>query len=107
MMPKLPESLPDAHAEIDRLVALLHRQQREIARNKRMVELLRRVPADLAERVGPELILAMAEREGQKAAQEEAARQRRELPQLMAEMMRRAEAKHRQAGSGAPSAEQR
>jgi hypothetical protein len=99
MMPNLPESLPEAHAEIDRLVELLHRQQQELARNKRVVELLRRVPADLAQRVGPALIEAMARREGDKAAHEEAARQQRELPQLLAEMMRRAEARQREAAA--------
>ena len=97
MMPNLPESLPEAQAEIDRLVELLHRQQQELARNKRVVELLRRVPAELAQRVGPTLIEAMARREGDRAAREEAARQQRELPQLLSEMMRRAEVRHPQA----------
>ena len=59
-MPTKPESLTEAHAEIYRLVGLLHRQQQDLARNKRMVELLKRVPPDLAERVDPALIEAMA-----------------------------------------------
>ena len=94
-MPTLPESLTEAQAEIYRLVGLLHRQQQDLARNKRMVELLKRVPPDLAERVNPALIEAMARREEEKAAREEAARQERELPQLLEEMMRRAEARQR------------
>lgn len=104
MVPK-PETLAEAHAEIYRLVDLLHRQQQEVARLERTNELLRRVPADLAERVGPELILAMAERAGDEAACEEAARQVRELPRLMEEMKRRAEARHRQAAGGPTSPE--
>ena len=95
--PALPESLKEAHEEIYRLVGLLHRQQQNLARNKRMVELLQRVPAELAERVSPALIEAMARGEGEKAAREEAARQERELPQLLSEMMRRAEAGHAKA----------
>ena len=98
-MPTKPESLTEAHAEIYRLVGLLHRQQQDLARNKRMVELLKRVPPDLAERVDPALIEAMAHREGEKAAREEAARQERELPQLLEEMMRRAEARPRKAAA--------
>ena len=98
-MPTEPESLTEAHAEIYRLVGLLHRQQQELARNKRMVELLQRVPPDLAECVGPVLIEAMARREGEKAACEEAARQQRDLPQLLEEMMRRAEARHEKAAA--------
>jgi Lon protease-like protein len=92
--PALPESLKEAHEEIDRLVGLLHRQQQDLVRSKRTVELLRRVPPELAERVSPALIEAMARREGEKAAREEAARQERELPQLLSEMMRRAEVRH-------------
>lgn len=98
-MPAKPESLPEAHAEIYRLVGLLHRQQQDLVRNKRMLELLQRVPPDVAERVGPSLIEAMARREGEKAAREEAARQQRDLPQLLNEMMRRAEARHRKAAA--------
>ena len=98
-MPTKPESLTEAHAEIYRLVGLLHRQQQELARNKRMVELLQRVPPDLAERVDPLLIEAMARREGEQAAREEAARQQRDLPQLLEEMMRRAEARHEKAAA--------
>ena len=98
-MPAKPESLPEAHAEIYRLVGLLHRQQQNLVRNKRMVELLQRVPPDVAERVGPALIEAMAHREGEKAAREEAARQKRDLPQLLNEMMRRAEARHRKSAA--------
>ena len=98
-MPTKPESLTEAHAEIYRLVGLLHRQQQELARNKRMVELLQRVPPDLAERVDPVLIEAMARREGEQAAREEAARQQRDLPQLLEEMMRRAEARHEKAAA--------
>jgi hypothetical protein len=97
MMPNLPESLTEAHAEIYRLVGLLHRQQQDLARNKRMVELLQRVPPDLAERVDPALIEAMARREGEKAAREEAARQQRDLPQLLEGMLRRVEARHQKA----------
>ncbi len=67
MIPK-PESLAEAHEEIYRLVELLHRQQQKVARRKRMTELLKRVPADLAERLGPTLIEAMAQREGEKGA---------------------------------------
>ena len=98
-MPTEPESLTEAHAEIYRLVGLLHRQQQELARNKRMVELLQRVPPDLADRVDPVLIEAMARREGEQAAREEAARQQRDLPQLLEEMMRRAEARHQKAAA--------
>ena len=87
-MPTLPESLTEAHAEIYRLVGLLHRQQQELA-EKRMTELLQRLPPDLADRVDPVLIEAMVRREGEQAAREEAARQERELPQLLNEMMRR------------------
>ena len=43
-----PENLAEAHAEIYRLVDLLHRQQQELARLRRMKELLLRVPLDLA-----------------------------------------------------------
>jgi hypothetical protein len=49
--------------------------------------------------VGPALIEAMAHREGEKAAREEAARQKRDLPQLLNEMMRRAEARHRKSAA--------
>lgn len=97
MIPK-PDNVADAHAEIFRLVDLLHRQQQEIVRLERTQELLSRVPPDLAERVGAEVILAMAEREGDKVAAEEAARQERELPQLLEEMMRRAKAREKAAG---------
>ena len=92
MTPK-PESLTEAHQEIWRLVELLHHQEQRLARLRRTNELLERVPADLAERVGPELIAAMAKREGEKAAEEEAARQQRDLPRFMEELMRRAEAR--------------
>ena len=104
-MPAKPESLKESHAEIYRLVGLLHRQQQDLVRNKRMVELLKRVPSDLAERVDPALIEAMARREGEKAAREEGARQERELPQLLEEMMRRAEARHRKAAADQGSVE--
>lgn len=90
--PALPASLKEAHEEIYRLVGLLHRQQQDLARNERMVELLKRLPPDFAERVDPALIQAMVRNAGEKAAREEAARQQRELPQLLNEMMRRAEA---------------
>ena len=98
-MPRKPESLKEAHAEIYRLVGLLHRQQQDLARNKRTVEFLQHVPLDLAERVSPALIEAMARREGEKAAREEAARQQRDLPQLLEEMMRRAEARRQKAAA--------
>jgi hypothetical protein len=98
MIPK-PESLAEAHAEIYRLVDLLHRQQQEVARLERTNKLLSRVPPDLAERVGPEVIEAMAQRAGDEAARKEAARQQRELPQLLEEMMRRAKARHGKAAS--------
>jgi len=100
-----PNTVAEAHAEIYRLVDLLHRQQQDLVRNKRIVALLKRVPADLAERLGAELIVAMAEREGDKAAREEAARQQRELPQLLEEMMRRVEARPRQEIGDRSSAE--
>jgi hypothetical protein len=74
MIPK-PESLAEAHEEIYRLVGLLHHQQQKVARLKRTKELLARVPADLAERLGPTLIEAMARRAGEQAAREEALRQ--------------------------------
>jgi hypothetical protein len=99
MIPR-PESLAEAHEEIYRLVGLLHRQQQKVARLKRMTELLKRVPADLAERLGPTLIEAMAQREGEKAAREEALRQQRDLPRFMEELVRRAEAEHQQAVGG-------
>lgn len=105
-----PENLAEAHAEIYRLVDLLHRQQQELARLRRMKELLSRVPLDLAERVGAEVIEAMARTAGDKAAREEAARQERELPQLLEEMMRRAKARHAEAAGdrgGEPSVVQR
>ena len=98
-MPTKLESLTEAHAEIYRLVGLLHRQQQELARNKRMVELFQRVSPDLAERVDPVLIEATAHREGEQAAREEAARQQRDLPQLLEEMMRRTEARHEKAAA--------
>jgi len=104
MVPK-PHTVAEAHAEIYRLVDLLHRQQQDLARNERMVALLKRVPADLAERVGAELIVALAEREGDKAARAEAARQQREWPQLLEAMMRRAEARHQQPVGDRSSAE--
>jgi hypothetical protein len=104
MIPK-PNSLAEAHAEIYRLVDVLHREQQEIARLRRMKELLARVPVDLAERVGAEEIEAMARHAGDEAAREEAARQERDLPRLLEEMMRRAEAKQRQAVGGPSSAE--
>lgn len=92
-----PDSLPEAHQEIWRLVELLHRQQQKLARLRRTTELLNRVPADLAERLGPELIRAMAEREGEKAAEQEAARQQRDLPRFIEELLQRAEARQGQA----------
>ena len=95
--PELPETLTEAHREILRLVESLHDEQQKIARLKRTTAILARVPADLAQRLGRELILAMAEREGEKAAEEEAARQQRDLPRLLEELTRRAEARHRQA----------
>jgi hypothetical protein len=104
-MPTLPESLTEAHAEIYRLVGLLHRQQQELARKKRMTELLQRLPPDLADRVDPVLIEAMVRREGEQAAREEAARQERELPQLLNEMMRRAEARHEKAAAAQDAVE--
>jgi hypothetical protein len=100
-----PDSLTEAHEEIYRLVGLLHRQQQHVARLKRTNELLKRVPADLAERVGPELIVAMAEREGNKAASEEALRQQRDLPRLLEEMTQRVAAKQREAVGDQGSAE--
>jgi hypothetical protein len=100
-----PESLAEAHQEIYRLVELLHHEQQKIARLKRSTELLARVPVDLAKRLGPELIKAMAESEGEKAACEEAARQQRDLPRLLEEFMRRAEARQREAVGGEGSVE--
>jgi hypothetical protein len=100
-----PDPLTEAHQEIYRLVELLHRQRQKLARLTRSKELLARVPVDLAQRLGPEVIVAMAEREGEKAAREEAARQQRDLPQLLEEFIRRAEAKHRQAAGDESSAE--
>ena len=100
-----PDSLTEAHEEIYRLMGLLHRQQQQVARLKRTNELLKRVPADVAERVGPELIVAMAEREGEKAAREEALRQERDLPRLVEEMTQRAAARQREgAGDQGPAA---
>jgi hypothetical protein len=99
MIPK-PESLAEAHEEIYRLVGLLHREQQEAARLRRIKELLARVPADLAERLGPTLIEAMAHREGEKAAREEALRQQRDLPRFMEELVRRAVAGRQQAVGG-------
>ena len=92
-----PESLAEAHETIYRLMGELHRQEQRLVRLKRTNEILKRVPADVAERVGPELIVAMAEREGEKAACEEAARQERDLPRLVEEMTRRAAARQREA----------
>jgi hypothetical protein len=100
-----PESLTEAHEEIYRLMGELHRQQQKLARLKRTNELLKRVPADLAERVGPELIVAMAERAGDKAAREEALRQERDLPRLVEEMAQRAAARQREAAGDQGSAE--
>jgi hypothetical protein len=97
MNPNMPESLPEAHAEILRLVESLHEEQRKITRLKRTTELLVCVPADLAQRLEPEVIVAMAEREGEKAAREESVRQQRDLPRLLEESLRRAEAGQRQA----------
>jgi len=100
-----PDPLTEAYQEIYRLVELLHRQRQKLARLTRSKELWTRVPVDLAQRLGPEVIVAMAEREGEKAAREEAARQQRDLPQLLEEFIRRAEAKHRPTAGDESSAE--
>jgi hypothetical protein len=96
--PVLPESLAEAQEEILRLVELLNRERQKLAGLERSNELLSRVPVELARRVGPGLIVAMAEGEGEKAAREEAARQQRDLPRFLEELMRRVEGKHQQAG---------
>jgi hypothetical protein len=85
------EQLQTLHAQIDQLVERALRHQQELARYQRRLELLRQLPAEVCQTLGPELLEQLLRREAETAADRAA----REFPQVLSAVERRAEHRYR------------
>jgi len=66
------EQLRALHEQLEQLKASLSKDRQDVARLRRKVDLLRRLPADLPERIDPQLLEQMLEAEAARAAAQEA-----------------------------------
>jgi hypothetical protein len=74
------------HSQIDALCDVLLEQSQRVASVQRKVDLLRRLPEDVADRIDPGLLETLLEAAGAEAAQEAAQR----FPELLRQVERQA-----------------
>ncbi|MCU0873169.1 MAG: hypothetical protein MUE50_12590 [Pirellulaceae bacterium] len=76
----------ELQAQNDELVERLLTCQQEIARHRRSIDLLRALPLEVHQRIGPSLVQDLLQAERQRAADQAA----REFPEFLREVERRA-----------------
>jgi hypothetical protein len=81
------QQLKALHAEIDRLLDRLLQYKQDIARHRRVTELIRRLPIDLSETIDRQLLEKMLQAEGDRAAQKATG----EFPEFVNYLLNRAE----------------
>jgi len=79
------------HAQIDQLVDHALHHHRDRARYQRRLELLRQLPAEVCQTLGPELLEQLLQREAEVTAD----RATRDFPQVLSAVERRAKQRHR------------